>query len=64
MRRAEEKGASLQPPKASLDLGPGVPRSNERHCSACIPPLSGLRGTAGASANFRLARTCEHLGAN
>lgn len=29
-----------------------------------VPPQSGLCGTATASANFRLARTCEHLGAN
>lgn len=36
--------------------------------SATVPPASlppsGLCGTAAASANFRLARTWEHLGAN
>lgn len=63
--RAEGKGASLlQPQEARQDLGPGVPGRTERDCSARVPPRSGLCGTAAASANFRLARTCEHLGAN
>lgn len=43
---------------------PGAPASTERDCSGRVPPRSGLRGTAAASASFRLARPCEHLGAN
>lgn len=44
--------------------GLGRPGRTERDCFARVPPLSGLCGTAAACANFRLARTCEHLGAN
>lgn len=39
-------------------------RSTGLDCSRPVPPLCGLRGAPAASANFRLAQTCELLGAN
>lgn len=33
-------------------------------CFMSVPPLRGLHGTAAASVNFHLAKTCELLGAN
>ena len=54
----------MGPPGAPRDPGLGRPWALSATCSARIPPRSGLRGTAAAaSANFRLARPCEHLGA-
>ncbi|KAL0607376.1 putative uncharacterized protein CCDC28A-AS1 [Plecturocebus cupreus] len=62
---AEQKGGEPGAGKRHQKTwGLGRPERTERDCSPRVSPLSGLCGTAAASANFRLARTCELLGAN
>lgn len=58
-----EKG-TRHPEDLSSLTGCWIGRSTGLDCSWPVPPLCGLRGAPAASANFRLAQTCELLGAN
>lgn len=61
--RGWEKGTRHPEDPSSL-TGCRRGRSTGLDCSRPVPPLCGLRGAPAASANFRLAQTCELLGAN
>lgn len=59
-----ESGARQESPCGPVQPGRLRGARTGLDCSLSVPPLSGLCGTAAASANFCLARACELLGAN